>query len=171
MKKIFSVIGILASLSAAEGLHRIGGFVSAMNGGDTPFYMVALCVSLVACLLFVLSMVGKLSRLLKWIAVICLVASAGVMMLAPAFPVIMQIIVSLIVAAVCMAFAPITPATVSVVTDGANPTESASKPSMFKRVAIAVVIVLILLAVLGKITVPTKPQTDTQSQQTHEKTN
>lgn len=172
MRKILCVIGIIACLSAAEGLYRFGGFVGAMHGKDTPFYMVVLALSLVACMLFVLSMVGKLSRLLKWVAVLCLVASAGVMFLAPAFPVIMQIIASLIVAAVCMAFAPITPVAESLVPDAANPPESSSKfGKIFKRVAIAVIVVLILLAVLGKITAPKKPQTDTQSRQTQERTN
>ena len=172
MRKFLSVIGILACLSAAEGLHRFGGFVGAMHGKDTPFYMVVLAVSLVACMLFVLSMVGKLSRPLKWIAILCLVASAGVMFLAPAFPVIMQVIGSLIVAALCMAFTSVTPATESSVPDGVNPPESSSKfGKIFKRVAIAVAIVLILLAVLGKITAPKKPQTDTQPQQTQERTN
>ena len=171
MRKILSVLGILACLSAAEGLHRFGGFVGAMHGKDTPFYMVVLAVSLVACMLFVLSMVGKLSRPLKWIAILCLVASAGVMFLAPAFPVIMQIIASLIVAAVCMVFAPVTHVSESSVPDAANPPESSSKfGKIFKRVAIVAVIVLVLLVILSKISTPKKPQTDTQPQQTQEGT-
>lgn len=107
LQKIFSVIGILASLSAAEGLNRFGGFIGSMGGKDAPFYMVLLAVSVIAVIFFILAIIGRLSRLMKWLAVICLAASVVIMFFAPSLPVIMQIIVSLIIAFLCMLFAPI----------------------------------------------------------------
>ncbi len=64
MRKFFSVIGILASLSAAEGLNRFGGFVGSMDGKDAPFYMVLLAVVVIAAIFFILAIIGKLSRFL-----------------------------------------------------------------------------------------------------------
>ncbi len=164
LRKVFSVIGILASLSAAEGLHRFGGFVSMMHGKDGPFYMAALLVSLVAALFFVLSMVGKLSSFMKWLGVIGLVASAGLMLLAPSLPVIAQIGISLIVAVVCMLFAPVGGSTESSATEGTNGRR------IFKRVVVAVVIAVIVLLILGKVITPKKPIVDSQPQQTQERT-
>lgn len=168
LRKVFSVIGILASLSAAEGLHRFGGFISMMHGKDGPFYTAALIVSLVAALFFVLSMVGKLSSVMKWLCVIGLVASAGLMLLAPSLPVIAQIGISLIVAVVCMLFAPVRFSTELSATDSVESTSKFGK--VFKIIAVAVVIVIIALVILGKVKVPKKPQEDSQPQQTQERT-
>lgn len=44
---------------------------------------------------------------MKWLAVICLAISTVIMFFAPALPVIMQIVVSLIIAFLCMLFAPV----------------------------------------------------------------
>ena len=50
MRKFISIIGILASLSAAEGLNRFGGFVSAMGGKDATFYMVILAIAVIVAI-------------------------------------------------------------------------------------------------------------------------
>ena len=107
MRKFICVIGIIASLFAAEGLHRFGGFVNAFGGQDGFFYTGALIVSLVSAVFFILAMVGKLSKGMKWLAIICLATSTGIMLLAPMLPVNQQNLVSLFVAFICMFFAPV----------------------------------------------------------------
>jgi hypothetical protein len=104
MKKVVYVVGIIACLLAAEGLHRFGGLVSAFGGGDAPFYMGMLIVSLICAVLFVLAWVGKLPNIAKWIGAVCLIGSAGLMLAAPALPVNIQIIISLFVAFLCLVF-------------------------------------------------------------------
>jgi hypothetical protein len=105
VKKVVYVIGILASLLAAEGLYRFGSFVSAMDGADSPFYMLMLLVSIACVVLFILAWVGKLPKVVKWIGIALVVASIALMMFAPAFPVNIQIIGSLIVTFICLIFA------------------------------------------------------------------
>jgi hypothetical protein len=105
MKKIVYVIGILACLSAAEGLNRFGGLVLAFGGADAPFYTAMLIVSLICAALFILAWVDKLPKNAKWIGVIFLLACTALMLLAPAFPVNIQIIGSLVVAFLCLIFA------------------------------------------------------------------
>lgn len=106
LKKIICIVGIIASLLAAEGLHRFGGFVNTMNGADAPFYMGMLIAALVVAALFIVSMAGKLSGILKLVGIIILAVSIALMMFAPLLPVNMQIIVSLAVALLCLLFAP-----------------------------------------------------------------
>lgn len=175
MKKIISVIGIIASLLAAEGLHRFGSFIGAMKGGDTPFYMGILLVSLVVAMFFVLSMVGKLAKIAKWLGVLLLIASIVLMGFAPMLPVNVQIFVSLGVALLCMIFAPTTTvkeAGKDETSEQTNADETPQKaPSkfgkIFKRIALIVVILLIALAILGRIApkkVTEKSQQPTQTQ-------
>ena len=118
MKKVLYVIGILACLSAAEGLNRFGGLVMTFGGGDTPFYVGMLVVSLVCVVLFILAFIKKLPKILKWSGVVCLFASTALMMNAPAFPVNMQIIASLAVAFLCLIFA--TPASAKKAASSSN---------------------------------------------------
>ena len=106
LKKIICIVGIIASLLAAEGLHRFGGFISAMNGADAPFYMGMLAAALVVAALFIVAMVGKLSGLFKIIGIILLAVSIALMFFAPALPVNQQIIGSQVVALLCFVFAP-----------------------------------------------------------------
>ena len=165
VRKILSIIGILACLSAAEGLHRFGGFIEAMGGQDAPFYMGILIVSLVAAVFFILALVGKLSGLMKWLAVVVLAASTGLMFIAPALPVIGQIGFSLMAAVLCMIFAPVAVSTVSA--SDANPAPAA--PSKFgkivKYVVIAIIIIVVALGILGNMNKPDKPQDTTQTTQ------
>lgn len=174
MRKFLSIVGIIACLSAAEGLHRFGGFVGAMHGKDTPLYMGLLIVSLIAAVFFILAMVGKLSSLWKWLAVLALAASAGLMLLAPALPVIGQIAFSLIIAVLCMIFAPIAVVQTPDQTSAPEP-PAPETPSKFskivKHVVLAVIVIVVLLAILGKVIAPQKPQEDTQFPQTQERTN
>jgi hypothetical protein len=102
LKKLPSVVGIVACLLAAEGLNRFGGLVSAFGGADTPFYMGMLVVSLICAVFFVLALVGKLSKIAKWLGAIGLLGSAALMLAAPNFPVNQQILFSLFVAFLCM---------------------------------------------------------------------
>ena len=127
-----------------------------------------LIVSLIAAVFFILALVGELSSLWKWLTVLALAASTGVMFLAPALPVIGQIIFSLIAAALCMIFAPV----VSSTAPEADVTPVSAVPSKFSKVVkyivIAVIIVVVALSILGKINTPDKPQGTTQ--QTQEET-
>ena len=167
MKKIISIIGIIASLLAAEGLHRFGSFIGVMKGGDTPFYMGILVVSLIIAMFFVLSMVGKLAKIAKWLGVLLLIASIVLMGFAPMLPVNVQIFVSLGVALLCMIFAP-TVTVKEVQKDEAKIDETPQKvPSkfgkIFKRIALIIVILLITLMILGKV-IPQKPKENPQQQ-------
>ena len=99
IRKLILIVGILGALAAAEGLNRFGGLVSAMGGGDAPFYMVMLIVSVVGAGVLLLGLVGKSNRPVKWITFSVLVGCIALMANAPAFPVNMQIIIGLIVAA------------------------------------------------------------------------
>lgn len=110
LRKIAYVIGIIACLSAAEGLNRFGGFVSRLGGRDAPFYIGMLIASLFCAVLFILAWVNKLARIMKWIGLVCLLGSIALMLAAPAFPVNQQVIVSLIVAFICLIFASASPA-------------------------------------------------------------
>ncbi len=106
LKKILCIIGVLASLLAAEGLHRIGSLASAFNGGDGPIYLSMLVFALFVTLLFILALVNKLPKPLKIIGIIGLVISIGIMFLAPNLPVNQQIIFSLGIGLLCLFFAP-----------------------------------------------------------------
>ena len=106
LKKILCIMGVLTSLLAAEGLHRIGSLVSAFDGGDGPIYLSMLALALFVTLLFILALVKKLPKALKVIGIIGLLVSIGIMFFAPALPVNQQIIFSLAVGLLCLFFAP-----------------------------------------------------------------
>ena len=165
VRKFLSIIGVLACLSAAEGLHRFGGFVGAMGGQDSPFYTVILLISLIAAVCFILALVGKLSNLWKRVSIVALATSTGLMLLAPALPVIGQIVFSLITATLCMIFAPITTVQSSDKTSLAESPEPKT-PSKFGRivkyVVLTVITIVVLLAILGQVIAPQKPQEDSQ---------
>ena len=99
IRKLILVAGILGALAAAEGLNRFGGLVSAFGGADAPFYMAMLVASVIGAGVLLLALVGKSSRAVKWITFAVFVGSITLMANAPGFPVSVQIIFGLIVAA------------------------------------------------------------------------
>ena len=108
-RKLILIIGILGALAAAEGLNRFGGLVAAFDGADAPFYMAMLVVSVIGAGVLLMGLVGKSSRVVKWITFAVFIACIALMANAPAFPVNVQIIFGLIVAAGATVF--IRPAT------------------------------------------------------------
>ena len=104
INRIIMVIGILGAIAAVEGLNRFGGFVSAFGGGDTPYYMAMLIISVIGAVVLLVAVFNKSHSVLKWVMVVLLIGSAGLMLNAPSFPVNMQIIVGLFVAALATGF-------------------------------------------------------------------
>ena len=102
--KIVLVLGILGAVAAAEGLNRFGGFVSALGGEDTPYYMGMLVVAAVGAVVLLAGLFSKSHFILKWVMFILLIGSAGLMLNVPAFPVNQQIIIGLVIAAIATAF-------------------------------------------------------------------
>ena len=106
--KIVLVVGILGALVAAEGLYRFFGFVSAMGGGDAPFYMGMLLISVIGAGVLLMNIFTKSNSIVKWFTFVLLLGSTGLMSLAPSSPltsaVVNQILVGLIVAAVACVF-------------------------------------------------------------------
>ena len=99
IRKLILIVGILGALAAAEGLNRFGGLVSAFGGSDAPFYMAMLIFSVLGAGVLLLALVGKSSRAVKWITFVVFVGSVVLMLNAPAFPVNIQILFGLAVAA------------------------------------------------------------------------
>lgn len=96
MKKIVLILGIIGALLAAEGLNRIGSFVSAFGGEDSPFYQGALIISVLAAGMFLLALFNKSNSIIKWIVFSLLICCLGLMLNAPGFPVMNQIIGGLV---------------------------------------------------------------------------
>ena len=99
IRKLILIVGILGALAAAEGLNRFGGLVSAFGGADAPFYMVMLVVSVIGAGVLLLGLVGKSNRVIKWVTFAVFVGSIALMLNAPSFPVNIQILFGLVVAA------------------------------------------------------------------------
>ena len=99
IKKIVLFIGMLGALAAAEGLNRFGSLISAFGGGDAPFYMGMLVISIISAGVLLMSIFNKSNNVVKWITFILLLGSAGLMTQAKAFPVNQQILLGLLVAA------------------------------------------------------------------------
>ena len=99
LRKIILIVGILGALAAAEGLNRFGGLVSVFGGADAPFYMVMLVVSVIGAGVLLLGLVGKSNRIVKWVTFVVFIGCILLMANAPGFPVSVQIIFGLIVAA------------------------------------------------------------------------
>ena len=104
IRKIILIAGCLAALAAAEGLNRFGGFVSALGGGDAPFYMTMLVISVVSAGVLILGFFNKSNTIVKWVMFVLSVGSAGMMLNAPSFPVNVQIVIGLVISAVAMVF-------------------------------------------------------------------
>jgi len=110
--KIVLVVGILGAIAAVEALNRFGGFVSALGGGDAPYYSAMLIIAAIGAVVLMAALFNKSHSILKWVMVILLLGSAGLMFNAPfwyesktmSFPVNIQIIVGLIVAMLATAF-------------------------------------------------------------------
>jgi hypothetical protein len=96
LKKIMIILGIIGALLVAEGLNRVGGLVSAFGGGDAPFYQGALIISVLAAGMFLLALFNKSNSIIKWIVFSLLICCLGLMLNAPGFPVITQIIGGLV---------------------------------------------------------------------------
>ena len=119
LRKAAYVIGIIACLLAAEGLHRFATLIRTLGmlfnrADDGPFYMVMLAASLFCAVLFVLAWINKLTRIMKWggfasllISIIVILGAHGI---SPDIPVIRQIIISLIVGLICLPFAEVSKA-------------------------------------------------------------
>jgi hypothetical protein len=105
MNIIVDIVGILACLLATDGLHRFGRLVAAFGGEDAPFYTTMFIISLLTIILFILSLIGKLNKIAKWIGVVLLAGCTLLMLVAPQFPVTNQIFVGFIVGTVCLFFA------------------------------------------------------------------
>lgn len=104
MKKIILIVGILGSLTAAEGLNRYGILISAFDGGDAPFYTGMLFISVLSAGVLLMSIFNKSNSVVKWITFVLLLGSSGLMMAAPAFPVNQQITLGLVVATIACLF-------------------------------------------------------------------
>jgi hypothetical protein len=92
----------MACLLAADGLRLLGKFVSALGGRYVSLYTGVRIVSFMCVALFILALAGKLPKIAKWVGAVCLLSSAGLMLVAPALFVKIQIIGSLLVALVCL---------------------------------------------------------------------
>jgi uncharacterized membrane protein YeaQ/YmgE (transglycosylase-associated protein family) len=104
INRIIMVIGILGAVAAVEGLNRFAGLVSAFGGGDTPYYVAMLIVAVIGAVVLLAALFNKTHSILKWVMVVLLLGSAGLMLNAPAFPVNIQIIVGLFAAALATGF-------------------------------------------------------------------
>ena len=104
IKKIVMIIGILGALAAAEGLNRFGSLISAFGGGDAPFYMGMLVISIISAGVLLMGIFNKSNNIVKWITFVLLLGSAGLMTQAKAFPVNQQILLGLVVAAISCLF-------------------------------------------------------------------
>ena len=93
------IFGILGSLTAAEGLNRLGSLAAAFDSAGAPFYMVMLMVSVLGAGVLLLALAGKSSRVIKWIMVVLFAGCIVLMLSAPSFPVNVQIFIGLLVAA------------------------------------------------------------------------
>ena len=98
MRKLIVIIGLLAALTAAEGLNRLSTLVGAFQGTDAPIYQAMLIVSVIAAGTLLVSIFHPVPRWLKAVLVLALFASAGLMCLAPNLPVTQQILGGLAVA-------------------------------------------------------------------------
>ncbi len=85
-------LGVICALVAAEGLNRFGGFIAAIGGSDSSFYMSFLIVSVLAAIAFVVAYFRPIPALVKWVLFAALVISTGLMLMAPFFPVTSQIL-------------------------------------------------------------------------------
>ena len=101
---VIYLLGVIACLFAAEGLNRFEWLVGAFGRVDVSFYTVMFAVSHFCVVLFILALLTKLSKIMKWVGVVCLLVSTALMLTIPSFPVTIQIIVSIIVALVCIFF-------------------------------------------------------------------
>jgi len=104
MKKVVLILGIIGALIAAEGLNRIGSFVSAFGGEDSPFYLFSLIVAVFASGVLLLALFNKTNSIIKWITLVLLLGCCGMMMNAPGLPVMGQIIMGLIMAIIACLF-------------------------------------------------------------------
>ena len=102
--KIVLVVGILGAIAAVEGLNRFGGLVSAFGGGDAPFYTAMLIIAAIGAVVLLAALFNKSHSILKWVMVILLLGSGGLMFNAPSFPVNIQIIIGLLVAMLATVF-------------------------------------------------------------------
>ncbi len=114
-KKILYVIGAVMAALAAEGLNRFGGLVAEFGGEDTGFYIVFLLIAIAAVVVFIVAFFKPIPELLKWLLFAGLLASSGLMLNAPNFPVTMQILLGLVVAALATLAIPGRPKVVAAV--------------------------------------------------------
>ena len=98
------IVGCLSSLVAAEGLNRFGGFVSAFDGADAPYYTAMLVVAIAGAGVFLLALFGVSHGISKWATLGCLAISVIAMSYAPDVPVNRQIFLGLCIAAVSALF-------------------------------------------------------------------
>lgn len=98
-KKILYVLGAVMAAIAAEGLNRFGGLVAEFGGEDTGFYIVFLLIAIAAVVVFIVAFFKPIPKLVKWLLFAALLASSGLMLNAPNFPVTVQILLGLVVAA------------------------------------------------------------------------
>ena len=97
--KIVLVVGILGAIAAVEGLNRFGGLVSAFGGGDAPFYTAMLIIAAIGAVVLLAALFNKSHSILKWVMVILLLGSAGLMLNVPSFPVIIGLLIAMLGAA------------------------------------------------------------------------
>lgn len=101
VRKMLLMAGAVGALIAAEGLNRFASLVRAFGGKDEPFYMVFLVISVIAVGVLSLALFGKANRVVKWVLAIGLGAVVILLLLqAPAFPVIGQVLIGLAIATV-----------------------------------------------------------------------
>lgn len=99
-KKILWGLGVICALTAAEGLNRFGGFIAAIGGSDSTFYMAFLVIAILAAVVFVVAFFRPIPVVAKWLLFVALLISTGLMLMAPHFPVTEQILGGLALSAI-----------------------------------------------------------------------
>ena len=102
LNKILPVVGIIFALVAAEGANRFGSLVSAFGGGDTPFYILFLIVSIISAGAFLGILFGRSNKWIRYGLIVLNVISGVLLLGGPAFPVVYQMLLGMAVTSVCL---------------------------------------------------------------------
>ena len=103
MRKLIVVVGLVGALLAAEGLTRLSSLAGAFSGGDAPFYIAMLIISVVAAGVLLVSLFRPIAGWVKGLSLFGLICSAGLMVLVQNFPVSQQVLIGVVLALVTLA--------------------------------------------------------------------
>ncbi len=96
------ILGIVFALIAAEGSNRVGSLVAAFGGGDSSFYGLFLLVSIVSAGAFLGILLGKSHKIARYGLIALNVLSCILLLGGPAFSVVQQILLGMVVTSVCL---------------------------------------------------------------------